>query len=116
MKRKNLFCLALVLHVLFLLLNPGCTAAGQVQRPQALIGHKVGADYKVARYEKIREYFQHVGKNSRRVNVRDIGLTTEGQKLILAEITDNATSQRLTQAMADQKKIADPRLIKDQEH
>ncbi|MHC4686934.1 MAG: M14 family metallopeptidase, partial [Planctomycetota bacterium] len=116
MKRKNLVCPAFVLHVLFLLLNPGCTVAGQIQRPQALIGHKVGADYKVARYEKIREYFQHVGKNSRRVNVREIGLTTEGQKMVLAEITDAATPQRITQAMADQKKIADPRLIKDQEH
>ncbi len=55
MKRKNLFCPAFVLHVVFLLLNPGCAVAGQIQRPQALIGHKVGADYKVARYEKIRE-------------------------------------------------------------
>ena len=116
MKRKNLFCPAFVLHVVFLLLNPGCAVAGQIQRPQALIGHKVGADYKVARYEKIREYFQHVGKYSRRVNVREIGLTTEGQKMIIAEITDDATPERITQAMANQKKIADPRLIKDQEH
>ena len=88
MKRKNLFYPAFVLHVLFLLLNPGCTVAGQIQQPQALIGHKVGADYKLARYEKIREYYQHVGENSRRVNIREIGLTTEGQKMIIAEITD----------------------------
>ena len=54
MKRKNLFCLAFVLHVLFLLLNPGCTVAGQIQQPQALIGHTVGADYKVAHGLKIR--------------------------------------------------------------
>lgn len=115
MKRKNLFCPAFVLHVLFLLLNPGCTVAGQIQQPQALIGHTVGADYKVARYEKIQEYFQHVGKYSRRVNVREIGLTTEGQKMIIAEITDDATPERIRQAIANQKKIADPRLIKDQE-
>ena len=132
MERKKLFCQAFVLHVVFLLLNPGCPVAGQVQEPQALIGHKlarrrpgVGADYKLARYEKIREYFYHVGKNSPRVNVREIGLTTEGQKMIIAEITDDATPEQIKQAMANQKKterflsyigIADPRLIKDQAH
>jgi len=116
MKRKNLFCPAFVFQVLFLLLNSGCAVAGQVQQPQALIGHEVGADYKLARYEKIREYFQHVGENSRRVNVREIGLTTEGQKMIIAEITDDAGPERITQAMTNQKKIADPRLIKDQEY
>ncbi len=116
MERKNLFCRAFVLPVLFLLLNPGCTVSGQVQQPQDLIGYKVGADYKLARYEEIREYFQHVGENSRRVNIREIGLTTEGQKMIIAEITDDATPERIRQAMADQKKISDPRLIKDREH
>jgi len=114
MERKNLFCLAFVLQTVSLLLSPGCAVAGQIQQPQALIGHEIGADYKVAHYEKIREYFQHVGETSQRVNVREIGLTTEGQNMILAEITDDATAERIRQAMADQKKIADPRLIKDQ--
>lgn len=116
MKRKNLFCPVFLLHVLFLLLNPVCTIAAQLKQPQDLIGHSVGEDYKVARYEKIREYFQHVAKYSRRVNVREIGLTTEGQKMIIAEITDEATPEQIRQTMANQKKIADPRLIKDQQH
>ncbi len=129
MKRKNLFGLAFLLHSVFLLLSPGCAVAaqtsseprrefsiGQVQPPEALIGHKVGADYKLARYQKIREYFEHVAKNSRRVNVREIGLTTEGRQMTVAEVTDDAAPNRLEQAMKIQKLIADPRLIKDQQH
>jgi len=116
MERKNLFCLALVLHGIFVLLSPGCAVAAEVQRPQALIGHEVGADYKLARYEKIREYFQHVAENSTRVNVREIGLTTEGRNMIIAEITDDATPENIDKAIANQKRIADPRLIKDKQH
>ena len=43
MERKNLFCLAFVLHFAFILLGPGCAAA-QVRQPEAVIGHGVGAD------------------------------------------------------------------------
>ena len=49
MERKSLFSLVFMLQAAFLLLNPGCTATAQVQPPAALIGHQVGADYKVAR-------------------------------------------------------------------
>ncbi len=86
-----------------------------VRSPEAFLGHKVGADYKLARYEKISEYFRHVADSSTRVRVRDIGVTTEGRNLILAEITDEAAPGQLEQVMASQKKIADPRLIQDKE-
>jgi hypothetical protein len=112
MKRKNLFCLAVVLHFASLLLSYGCAAA-QVREPEALIGHQVGADYKLARYETIREYFEHVANNSRRVNLRDIGVTTEGRNMFIAEITDDASAAQLDKAMGDQKLIADPRLMKN---
>ena len=119
--------LFLVLHVVCLLLSPGCAVAaqtpsesgrqlpaGQVQPPNALIGHEVGADYKLARYDKIREYFQYVAANSRRVNVREIGLTTEGRQMFIAEVTDDASPEKTAKVMADQRRIADPRLIENE--
>jgi hypothetical protein len=116
MERKSLLTPVFALHVAFLLLNPGCTMAAQIQPPEALIGYQVGADYKVARYEKISEYFRHVGENSRRVNIREIGLTTEGRTMIIAEITDNASPAQIEQAIEHQRQIADPRLIKNEQH
>ncbi len=96
------------------LLLCGSRAAGQVRPPEELIGHKVGADYKLARYEKISAYFRHVADNSVRVRVRDLGRTTEGRSMILAEITEEATPGQIEQAMACQKQVADPRRIQDE--
>ncbi|MDT8301027.1 MAG: M14 family metallopeptidase [Sedimentisphaerales bacterium] len=114
MRRKKLLRLAFLFYAAYLLFNPGHSVAEQIQSPETFMGHKVGEDYKVARYEKIREYFQHVSANSRRVNVRKIGLTTEGREMVIAEITEDAAPEQIQQAMADQMKIADPRLIKSQ--
>ncbi|MHC4628239.1 MAG: M14 family metallopeptidase, partial [Planctomycetota bacterium] len=114
MARNNLFCLVFVLQFAFVLLGPGCAAA-QLREPEAIIGHEVGADYKLSRYGMIRKYFEHVADNSRRVSVREIGITTEGREMFIAEITDDASPARIEKAMADQKKIADPRLIKNRQ-
>ena len=116
MSRSHLLSVSLLFCGLFLLLAPGHAAAASIARPEAMIGHPVGADYKLARYEKICAYFRYVAEASPRVNVRSIGRTTEGRDLIIAEITDEATPQRLRWAMADQRMTADPRLLKDEEH
>jgi len=90
-------------------------AARPVAPPDAMIGHAVGQDYKLARYEKIGAYFRYVGEVSPRVNVRAIGRTTEGRDMLLAEITEEATPERLAQAMSDQKKTSDPRLLRSKD-
>ena len=113
MKIKKLFSLVYVLPAVWLSFNPACTVAAQIQPPEAAIGHEVGADYKLARYEKIREYFEYVAAHSPRVHVRHIGQTTEGRNMIIADITEEATPKRLQTAMAHQKQMADPRLITD---
>lgn len=114
MKEKNLFCSVFLLSLVYLLNNAVISVAGQIQSPESFLGYKVGADYKLAHYENIREYFQHINENSDRVNVRKIGLTTEGREMVIAEITDDASPEQIRRTMSDQKKISDPRLIKDQ--
>ncbi|UCD00284.1 MAG: hypothetical protein JSW66_10455 [Phycisphaerales bacterium] len=129
MERKNPFCLVLMLYTASLLLSQGCAVAaqtpsqakralpaGHVRPPAAFIGHEVGADYKLARYEKIREYFEHVAAHSRRVSVREIGLTTEGRNMFIAEITDDASAGKMQKAMENQRRIADPRLLNNEQH
>ena len=53
-------------------------ASGDLQTPEQFLGHAVGADYRLARWEKIVGYFRHVAERSDRVNVRELGPTTEG--------------------------------------
>jgi hypothetical protein len=108
--------LSLVVGFWGVLLLTGCgaLAAEAVRPPEAFLGHRVGEDYQLARYEKISAYFRHVADASSRVRVRDIGPTTEGRRMILAEITEEAQPGPLSQAMARQKMVADPRLIPDE--
>jgi hypothetical protein len=107
--RRSLFSLSLCLCAF----AAGSVFGVEIQPPEAVIGHEVGADYELVRYEKIREYFEHVADRSPRVNVRHIGQTTEGQNMIVADITDDAGVGPLQAARADQRQVADPRLITD---
>lgn len=113
MQRKCLVHLWCIIPIMMLLVSSVSVIAADIKPPEAMIGHKVGADFKLARYEKVRDYFEYVAKNSSRVNVRHIGRTTEGQDMIIADITDNASPERLQKAMELQVQIADPRLITD---
>ncbi|MBN2313591.1 MAG: hypothetical protein JXM79_06650 [Sedimentisphaerales bacterium] len=113
MQRKCLVHLWCVIPIIVLVLSSVSVIAADIQPPEDVIGHKVGADFKLARYEKIRDYFEYVAKNSPRVNVRHIGRTTEGQDMIIADITDDTSPERLQKAMEHQAQIADPRLITD---
>ncbi|MDA0745570.1 MAG: M14 family zinc carboxypeptidase [bacterium] len=81
--------------------------------PEAYLGHPVGADYKVANWEKIRGYFAHVAEHSDRVNVRELGKTTEGRPYVVAEISSAENLRDRNRHLEDRKKVADPRLIRD---
>lgn len=89
--------------------------AEELRTPEDFIGHGVGADYKLARWEKIADYFQYVGENSDRINTKEIGTTTEGRSFIIAEISSPAAISDVSRHMENQRKIADPRLIVSEE-
>ena len=87
------------------------SAFAQITPPAEFLGHQIGADYKLARWEKIVEYFQQLDSESDRVQVRELGKTTEGLPMILAEISAAETIQELPSHQANQHSLADPRLI-----
>ncbi len=107
--RKTIY-FAFTLLLLSVVLIPEVSAQG-VRAPEDFIGHGVGEDYKLARWETIAGYFKHVGERSGRVNVRDIGTTTENRPFIVAEISSETTIADRAKHLEDQRKIADPRLI-----
>lgn len=67
----------------------------QVPSPQQFFGFKIGADNKLARYDKIVDYFNAVAAKSDRVHVRNLGPTTLGKPFILAEISSPETIAHL---------------------
>jgi len=115
-------CVRSVIALTFVILSGACVAPSAVQAqtnrahgdiptPASVIGHEVGADYKLARWETIVDYFHKLAAASDRVNVRQLGTATEGSPYILAEISSADTIADLDRYKKLQAQLADPRLI-----
>lgn len=75
--------------------SPDLGAAPALQSPEQFIGFKVGADNKLARWDKIVEYMKHAAGGSDRVRYRELGKTTQGNPLIALEIASPDTLKNL---------------------
>ena len=75
------------------LASPGTPPA--LPTPEQFLGFRVGADTKLARWDKIVEYFRLVEGASDRVRVRELGKSTEGNAFIALEIAAPDTLKRL---------------------
>lgn len=90
-------------------------ANAQPQSPEQFLGHQVGADFTLVKWPRIVEYFEHLAANSDRVNLRNLGETTEGKPFLFAEIADAATIANLQPHKDSQRTLADPRLVADEQ-
>ena len=114
-KRLSVRCRAVLAIVCVTVWSCRPTAAAEtLVPPDKFLGHAVGADYELANWEKITQYVRHVGEASDRVNVRELGQTTEGRPLVLVEIASADAIGELDKHRRNQRKIADPRLIADE--
>jgi hypothetical protein len=69
--------------------------AGALQTPEQFLGFKVGADTKLARWDKIVEYMRLVAAASDRVRVQDLGTTTDGNPFISVEVSSPDTLRNI---------------------
>ena len=90
-----------------------CTAAPQEKpaTPREHLGHEVGADFKLARWKSVCDYFAKLDA-SPRVQVSEIGKTTLGAPMILAAISSEANLKNLDRIREVQRLLADPRRLK----
>lgn len=80
-------------------------ARAQIPTPAQFFGFTIGADRKLARWDRIVEYFQLVGRNSDRVRVRTLGPTTQNNPFIVAEVASPATLKDLERYKQLEKKL-----------
>ena len=93
---KILASLTSLVVAVALLRSAGLAAAGpSLQTPEQFIGFKVGADNKLARWDKIVEYLKVVAAASDRVRFRDLGKTSQNNSLIALEIASPETLKNL---------------------
>lgn len=62
-------------------------ASAQVPTPESVLGHAVGADFRLATYEESLGYFQRLDAASDRVELREVGTTSMGRPWHLALIS-----------------------------
>ncbi|MFW6109290.1 MAG: hypothetical protein ACOC6N_02465, partial [archaeon] len=58
-----------------------------VTNPEEFFGHQLGADRKIARWDKIVEYFNKLQEESPRIKVVNMGPSTEGHPFLAVFIS-----------------------------
>jgi len=100
MIRRRMLVLALVCVSTFV-----ATAAGTLQTPEQVLGHRVGADNKLIRWDKIVDYMKLAAANSDRVRFRELGKTSSGNPFIALEISAPETLKNLDRYKQLEKKL-----------
>ncbi|MFC6019736.1 M14 family zinc carboxypeptidase [Plantactinospora solaniradicis] len=62
-------------------------AAGRVPKPQSVLGWVPCADYKLATYEQIADYYRKLDQASDRMKLVEIGKTSEGRPQLMAIVS-----------------------------
>jgi len=69
--------------------------AKKVTSPEDFFGHQLGADKKIARWDRIVEYFHRLQKESKKIKVMDMGPSTEGHPFLAVLITSEENMKNL---------------------
>jgi hypothetical protein len=80
-------------------------AGSAIPTPEQFLGFRVGADKKLARWDKIVEYMKIVARGSDRVRVRELGKTTNDNAFILVEISSPQTLNDLERFKRLERKL-----------
>jgi len=100
---------AFLLVATFLVVALPALAQTAIPTPEAFFGFPMGAEKKLAAWDRIVEYFQIVDRGSDRVLVQELGRTTMGKPYIIAIVSSPETIQDLPRYQQMQMQLADPR-------
>ncbi|MCD6263479.1 peptidase M14 family protein, partial [Candidatus Bathyarchaeota archaeon] len=87
----------------------------RIPSPEEFFGFRMGADRKLARWDKIVEYFELLGGGSPRIKVVRLGKSTEGNPFILAIITSAENMEKLEKIREMSWRIAHPKGLSEEE-
>jgi hypothetical protein len=109
MPRRRLVAAAVLLACVVLVPFQGSHAqarqGGALASPEKFLGFPVGADNKLARWDRIVEYMRLVAAGSPRVQVRELGKTTLGNPFIAVEVSAPDTMVRLDRFKQLQRRL-----------
>ena len=85
-----------------------------IPKPEEFFGHQLGADRKLAHWNRIVEYFWELDK-SPFIRVEELGKSTEGNPFLLAVITSEENMSRLDEIRIQSWKLAHPKGVSEEE-
>ena len=111
--RRKMLTRKITVAALFIALIP---LAGAAQTsPEQFLGHKVGADRKLADYGQIKAYFEKLDQESPKLQLFTIGESTLKRSLIMAVITAEENIAQLDRCREIVRKLRDPRTLAPEE-
>jgi len=90
------------------------SCAEKITSPEDFFGFKLGSDRKIARWDKIVDYFYKLQEESDKIKVIEMGKTTEGNPFLLTIISSPENLTRLEHYKAINARITDPRGIPEE--
>jgi hypothetical protein len=87
----------------------------KITSPEEFFGFKMGSEKKIARWDKIVEYFGVLAKESDKINVTNLGPSTEGNPFLLVTISSAENLKNLERLREVNAKISDPRGLREDE-
>lgn len=119
-KIKNGAVFSLLVLFLFLSVASAATPArlvpeDKITPPETFFGFQLGADRKIARWDRIVDYFYLLEKESPKIKVINMGPTTMGHPFLLVIISSPDNLASLDKIREINQKITDPRQVKPEE-
>jgi len=81
-------------------------AGGGIPTPKAQFGFDIGADYQLATYRQLAEYWRKLDAESDRLTLVDIGKTAEGRPQLMAIVTAPENQKRLARYQDIARRLA----------
>ncbi len=94
------------------LFNLPLVSFAQLPSPASHLGFEIGADRKLADWKEITQYFERLDQKSERVQVVELGKSTEGRPLLMTIITAPNNFARMKDILRMQSLLADPRRMR----
>ncbi len=90
-------------------------APAQLTSPEKFFGFQMGADRKLANWDKLHEYYELLARSSNRVKLVELGKSSEGRPFIALFISSPANLAKFEQYRQTNARLADARGIAEAE-
>lgn len=95
--------------------RPAAAQAPAVPPPESFFGFEMGADRKLANWDKLLEYYRVLAKSSNRMKLVELGKTSEGRPFVAIFISSPENLGKLDHYRQLNARLADPRGLSEAE-